>query len=214
MLLRRLLVRSLACDTKPEVRFIRKGREHQTVLCPGVTWALEVEDCLAACGASGCWFLSLAACSCSFAKRCFSSSVSDTCKCGVHLRNEPEQNRLKVKRGAASPPYPVRLRGGRCRCGAVLLPVDRSSTKDVIDLKARRGRTELLPRRDRKKCLMCSSSLTWFPELGWLLGSSDWFPGFEMLMLLLEEGISISLAPHQMNKASWTVATATSAAPA
>lgn len=38
-------------------------------------------------------------------------------------------------------------------------------------------------------------SLTWLPVLGWFLGSSDGFPGFEMLMLLLED-TSVS-AQHQ-----------------
>lgn len=57
------------------------ARESQSGECLGFTWLLEEADCLAACGANGCWFLNLAACSCSFAKRCFSSSVSDICRC-------------------------------------------------------------------------------------------------------------------------------------
>ncbi len=42
-----------------------------------VTWGVGVAA-LTLFGASGCWLLSLAACSCSLAKRCFSSRVRDT----------------------------------------------------------------------------------------------------------------------------------------
>lgn len=46
----------------------------------GVTLVFALEAGLTACGANGCWLLSLAACSCSLAKRCFSSRVKDICR--------------------------------------------------------------------------------------------------------------------------------------
>lgn len=99
-----------------------------------------------------------------------------------------------VKWGTVPCPYPIRLRGW-C-CWPILFPVNCSSAKDIINLKTRKDWTELLQHRDRNRQLMCvqqtASSLTWFPVLGWLLGSSDGVPGFEMLMLLLEETIALA----------------------
>lgn len=112
-----------------------------------VTLVLELEAGLTACGANGCWFLSLAACSCSFAKRCFSSRVRDICRGWEgwerqgQWHGEPlvqhcvsQKGEGLWKRGVKLSSYSIRL----CcsSCGSTLLPVDGTAAKYILDLKA------------------------------------------------------------------------------
>lgn len=116
-----------------------------------VTLVLDPEAGLIAWGANGCWLLSLAACSCSFAKRCFSSRVRDICRgwggwerqgqwCGEpfvqHCASQKGEGQWK--QGVKWSSYSIRL----CcsSCGSTLLPVDGTTAKYIIDLKAGEGK--------------------------------------------------------------------------
>lgn len=112
----------------------------------GVTFELLAEAGLTVCGASGCWFLSLAACSCSLAKRCFSSRVRDIWGDAEDEKRDrkqtgPHANWTKVKIcvnckwGMTLFPYSIRLRGGCCR--SVFFPINPAAAKDIINLRAR-----------------------------------------------------------------------------
>lgn len=95
---------------------------------------------------------------------------------------------MKLKVLVTASPYSVWL---RCRwCRAVLFAVETAAAEDVVDLKAGKDQTESAQHRKILKNEVnscCPRSLTWLPELGVLLVSSDGCPGFEMLMLLVEE---------------------------
>lgn len=138
---------TLSLGSLPEV--LRKYFRLHTSRNAGVTLVLVLDASLTACGANGCWLLSLAACSCSLAKRCFSSRVRDIWggggvgrgkvnDVGSELCNTVTKGEGLRKWGVKLSSYSIRLR--RSSCGSNLLPVDSSTAEYVIDLKARKGK--------------------------------------------------------------------------